>query len=81
MRRCKADPAGLSGGDRAEDRQRRITKMPLGEEARYLRVKAPQFRKLGDECRAGISAKPRQLAGELEARAEELERAARVRTQ
>jgi hypothetical protein len=50
-----------------------VTNLPLSEEARYLRVKAVQFRKLADEYRIDISVKLRRLADELEARADELE--------
>jgi hypothetical protein len=50
-----------------------VTNVPLSEEARYLRVKAVQFRKLADEYRIDISVKLRRLADELEARADELE--------
>jgi hypothetical protein len=48
--------------------------MPQGEEARHLRRRAAQFRKLADQYQTAISPKLRQIAEHLDACADELDR-------
>jgi hypothetical protein len=48
--------------------------MLRGEEARHLRRRAAQFRKLADQYQAAMSPKLRQIAAHLDAWADELDR-------